>query len=305
LILCLFFSISAINAEEINNTDNQVLASASSEMYTISAGIPAEENNNTDMGVNDESLLSAGNDNFGTNNDLLKSDLDIGSYSDLAELIKLSKGNLTLLTDYKYNPDTDSQYINGITINKEITIDGNTHTINTISSNNLFIINSDNVKIKNIKILNTTTSNLITWYGSNGIMNNIIFDNTNRTLWLGDKGEIANSIFKNSEEVVLDIESNRFTLFKTNFSDISLRRLSSYSLTERYVTVQTCLANDTRFIGCEFIRCTGRPSTGYTHGTLGFYGSWSVEDCRFIDCGDGCSKIIWSFSKWCNRSLLL
>lgn len=73
------------------------------------------------------------------------------SYSDLAKLIRLSSGTLTLYQDYKYNSGSDSAYKNGITISKTMTIDGNGHTIDGSSTATIFNVAADNVIIKNFK----------------------------------------------------------------------------------------------------------------------------------------------------------
>ena len=148
LILCLIFSITSVSASDVNTTDNQVL-SATPSVDTLSTSVNTEQNNNT-QSVSENNLLSAGNDDSGSN-ELLGADEETGSFTDLNKLISLSSNIVVLNNDYAYDSSQDTAYINGLNITKSITIEGNGHRIDCMNASNAFNnIVSNNVTIKNI-----------------------------------------------------------------------------------------------------------------------------------------------------------
>ncbi|MEE1151490.1 MAG: right-handed parallel beta-helix repeat-containing protein, partial [Methanobrevibacter sp.] len=78
------------------------------------------------------------------------------SFSELNRTINNNTDSLIVLDDdYSYNGDTDSAFLMGITINREVTIDGNGHTIDGCSNSAKgFSTNSIAVLFKNIKFVN-------------------------------------------------------------------------------------------------------------------------------------------------------
>lgn len=56
--------------------------------------------------------------------------------------------------DYAYNPDTDSDLINGIVINKPISINGNNHYVDGKNVSSSFYITNYNVNLWNVNLLN-------------------------------------------------------------------------------------------------------------------------------------------------------
>ena len=79
------------------------------------------------------------------------------SFSTLGFLIDSisSGGILTLSTDYIFNPDEDEAYIDGININKDITINGNGHKIDGNHLAKLFTILGTNVTFYNVTFVNS------------------------------------------------------------------------------------------------------------------------------------------------------
>ena len=61
---------------------------------------------------------------------------------------------VTLNKSYKFNPDFDSNFKNGCYIGREVTIDGNNHTIDADGKARMFRIDSYDVKFKNINFIN-------------------------------------------------------------------------------------------------------------------------------------------------------
>lgn len=110
-----------------------------------------------------------------------------GSYGDfdlLQTLIVLTEENdvLTLSRNYTYDLDWD-RITNGIVINKPITIDGNGYTIDAQHKSRIFEILGDNVKIKDLNFVNSTSN-----YGYGGVI-----------YCEGDNAEISLCTFKNCD----------------------------------------------------------------------------------------------------------
>ena len=104
-----------------------------------------------------------------------------GTFTELNETINSfgDNQNITLDSDYTYNNDTDYAFINGITINQNnFTIDGNGFTINGNNLARLFIINGNNVTLKNFNFINgnaTDNGGAILWNGNNATIENATF----------------------------------------------------------------------------------------------------------------------------------
>ena len=76
-----------------------------------------------------------------------------GSFTDLQNEINNATDEITLNRNYTYNQDTDSDYADGVTINKTLTINGNAYTLN--GNNQARILKtSGNIVLNNIKFIN-------------------------------------------------------------------------------------------------------------------------------------------------------
>ena len=110
---------------------------------------------------------------------------------------------LNLNQDYK---STNSS--NQIIISKSITIDGNNHTIEAPDVKRVFLVNADNVCIKNLNFINSKATGLaggvISWWGNNGTLSNCNFENNSASsaagavLWKGNDGLIESCNFINN-----------------------------------------------------------------------------------------------------------
>ena len=169
--------------------------------------------------VDDTSNLTVDNDD----DVILKSDdadLDIlsdptGSFNDLNTTINdASEGSeITLRGDYEFNPETDYNYIDGIVINKTLTINGNGYTIDAGGSARIFNIAADGVVLKNIKFVNGNSTNSIStrggaiyWSGDSGQIDKCTFINNTGNVagaiwWEGCNAILNDSIFMNNSAV--------------------------------------------------------------------------------------------------------
>lgn len=153
-IFLILFCIAAVNAESID--DNIDIESMNT--VNIESG--------TDLAVIDEETTVAST---------------AGNFSDLNNTInKETKNNITLDKDYIYNSSTDSEFKNGIVINRTITIDGAGHIIDGNYSVRIFNVTNGTLTLKNIKLINGNAT-----YGgaiyNNGTLNviNVTFTNNN------------------------------------------------------------------------------------------------------------------------------
>ena len=112
-------------------------------LINISTVVANDIENETQISVQqNESILST-NDNNGTFSELQK------------KINEISDDTITLDKDYTYN---DNFITTGIFINKDITINGNGHTLNGQSKSRIFLINFLNqVTLTNIKFINGNT----------------------------------------------------------------------------------------------------------------------------------------------------
>jgi predicted outer membrane repeat protein len=110
--------------------------------------------------------------------------------------------------DYKYDPSVDADMVNGIIVNKTITIDGKGATIDLDHKTRGFYVNAPNVIIKNIKIINGNLGNggmggAIFFNSKNGDIINATFEGNTAdyggAVAVTEKGvTVTNSTFKNN-----------------------------------------------------------------------------------------------------------
>jgi predicted outer membrane repeat protein len=102
---------------------------------------------------------------------------DFSSLSD--DINNCSETKLFKLTrNYTYDSQNDAEYVNGINITiDDLTIDGQGHTLNAKKEAKIFNIQSKNVVLRNIIIINAfanSNGGAIYWEGSNGTLSNSI-----------------------------------------------------------------------------------------------------------------------------------
>ena len=104
-----------------------------------------------------------------------------GNFSALSHEINASIETkaLKLTKDYLFNPQNDENFSDGITIAIDnLVIDGQGHTIDANKKARIFNIQSNNVILKNIKIVNGNAAShggAICWKGFNGTLSSCIF----------------------------------------------------------------------------------------------------------------------------------
>lgn len=211
LTLAILFVI-LLAASTVSATDNVT------DDINNNAVASANENITNDIGVDDGSSLTTNNqceesistanqvDEVGTTNEDELSITTYSSYTNLYKKISNSGDELTLDKDYYFiYYDTDSNYQNGVSINKKITINGNGATISGSNKARGFEITADDVVLKNIKFVDCFSSKsggAIHWSGANGVLENCTFFNFHNNggggaiFWTGTNGVLKNCSFE-------------------------------------------------------------------------------------------------------------
>ena len=134
-----------------------------------------------------------------TGNDELISEGNSGTFAELQGNITAAKpgSTFTLTENYEWESGFD---IEGIYIDKSITIDGNGFKINAKEKSRIFKITADNVILKNISFTNgkTTGNGGAVFFEKSGIVTNCNFSNNfndGGTVFFVGKGEVTNCNF--------------------------------------------------------------------------------------------------------------
>ena len=128
-MIILLFAIPSVLAGDV---DDMVIANDNSDVLEIT-------NQDIDEIQNDELLTEGEAKTFSDLNTTINGNLDSEIYLD---------------SDYNYSSGSDSGFKSGITINRNMTVNGNGHTIDAKKSARIFQVNSSNVTFINITFLN-------------------------------------------------------------------------------------------------------------------------------------------------------
>ena len=144
LITCILFSVSAVSASDFNNTS----VSADADNLAVGSDI-----DNVKVNSEDANLPLSDVNESNTNE-------DDGTFTALQlKIITASDGSeINLTKDYKYNDDF--KLTSGVFINKDITINGNGHTIDGMGKSRIFNINYGSlIKQHQVTLNNITFKN--------------------------------------------------------------------------------------------------------------------------------------------------
>ena len=197
IALVFLLCVSATSATE-NNTDNIVSIRETTD--TVINSNVEETDEILSIEYNNQTIDSTDSqdDNLNDNSD--------GTFTDLANIISNSNGELKLTKNYVYDSSKDSKYKNGIKINKQITIDGKGFIINGKNNAHVFNVTASNVILRNIEFTNCYSSILggaIYWNGINGNLFDCSFIDCNSSssggaiYWNGAKGNLFDCSFTN------------------------------------------------------------------------------------------------------------
>ena len=208
-----------------------------------------------------------------TENDELISEGNSGTFAELQGNITAAKpgSTLTLTENYEWESGFD---IEGIHIDKSITIDGNGFKINAKEKSRIFKITADNVILKNISFTNgkTTGNGGAVFFEKSGIVTNCNFSNNfndGGTVFFVGKGEVTNCNFFDNYAAYGGAVyfSDLGSLANCNFTD------STASNTGGAVYFQ----NNGDVRNCNFITSTSKNNGG----AVFFEKSGTVTNCNF------------------------
>ncbi|WP_342764122.1 right-handed parallel beta-helix repeat-containing protein, partial [uncultured Methanobrevibacter sp.] len=131
-----------------------------------------------------------------TDSNHILSDENSGTFTDLQNNVSSASNTLNLNRNYTYNSTVDGSIdVDGIKINKSLTIDGNGYTIDANNFGRIFNINASDVILKNIIFINSHYAGkggaIFVCQGNTGI----IFDNCS---FIDNYAEEGSGIYSNS-----------------------------------------------------------------------------------------------------------
>jgi predicted outer membrane repeat protein len=136
ILICIFFSISCVAAGDVNDTD-----------------VAAYEN---------QAIADADDDAIASTQDDVVSSSKKGTFTELQGLIDNASAGSTITLEKDYSYDSAFNSTKGIRIGKDLTINGNGHTLNGLSKSRIFFVvyglnDNYNVVLKNINFKNGFT----------------------------------------------------------------------------------------------------------------------------------------------------
>jgi len=150
------------------------------------------ESNDTDtISSTDSGVLQ-----LNANDDVLES--GEGTFTQLAGNISAQSSSYTLTKDYAYNSTVDGDYVNGIVINKDFTIDGDGHSISGSGAARIFNVSGGTVTLKNINICDGKSYNAgAILFGENtvGTLDNCTFTNNGGAVVFNGDATVTNCNF--------------------------------------------------------------------------------------------------------------
>ena len=196
IMICIFFSISGAVASDVNDTDiatyeNQEIGDVNDEVVAYSQ----------------EDLISDSDDDLiGNSQEDLISKSKTGTFTELQILILNASNGDTIILDKDYSYDVEYKSAEGVLISKNITIDGNGHTLNGLSKSRILMLlpgmtNNNKVTLKNIVFKNGFTK----LYGgaifnfADLTVNNCVFKNNYANTTAGAIASVGSLNCKNSK----------------------------------------------------------------------------------------------------------
>ena len=133
-------------------------------IFCISLGV-VSAGDNVDISVDDISddcvrnNVNIQTDNVKVNEDINNLSEEYRTFKELNETISNCTTNeITLEYDYKYDSNNDEDFVSGINIDKNISINGNGHIIDGFNIARAFNVNANQVSIKNLKFTNCNST---------------------------------------------------------------------------------------------------------------------------------------------------
>ena len=295
-LLLLIISVGAVNAEYINETNDNL-------GITDSNGASSDN----DLEITDSNRASSDNDLEITDSDVVSGE-EPKSFSDLDnDIYESPDEGIDITSDYKFNNSTDENLVNGISLNINpegtYTINGNNHVIDANNQAGVFKFNYGTVIINNLKICNSNISSIIL-YDCELHTNNVTFENnydcasggaiyaeqsnyySNQDKFLNNYADAGASIY--SLRSIIDINNSTFTGNRIHWSLIygynsvmTVNNTVFENMTSKYATAIYSEENQLTVLNSKFINL-------FANATAGAIGSKrtsliSIKDCEFVN----------------------
>ena len=129
-------------------------------------------------------------------NDEVISEENVGTFSDLGQMIRGAGDDATITLDRDYEAD-DSGYI--YFSNSRLVIDGKGHKLDAKNKTGIFIVQGSDVAIKNMTFANSN-GGAVYWYGVNGVVSDCKFINgtDSAIFWNAGGGNVSGCSFINN-----------------------------------------------------------------------------------------------------------
>ena len=151
IILAFSLSLGAISAQAIDDDSTGMMIDVDEETEDIGNIDSLSSNDNSLDDVDGPDIISAANDEISISDDGEDNTSDIGTFNELSSSIWDSESNFTLEKDYNFTSSSTS----GITINKDFTINGNGHYIDSQGLSRIFNINGTTLILNNIVFISS------------------------------------------------------------------------------------------------------------------------------------------------------
>ncbi len=151
IILAFSLNLGAISAQAIDDDSTGMMIDVDEETEDIGNIDSLSSNDNSLDDVEGPDIISAANDEISISDDGEDNTSDIGTFYELRTSIRNSESNLTLEKDYNFTSSSTS----GITIDKDFTINGNGHYIDSQGLSRIFNIYGTTLILNNIVFISS------------------------------------------------------------------------------------------------------------------------------------------------------
>jgi len=162
-------------------------------------------------GVYQISASYVGLDNVTVNNGTIEVPAPEHTFSFLNYIIN-GNGNsmIELSNDFYFDPDYDAAFVDGIVINRQVTINGNGHTIDAKGQARIFYVQSENTVIENLTLQNAKRKDAggAIYFGGYGTVTNCNFTNNSAiqggVVYFCNQGTVSNCKFSDNKAIGYD-----------------------------------------------------------------------------------------------------
>ena len=224
-----------------------------------------------------------------------------GEFDLLNDLISAADDNSIIVLDRDYTFTEGIDSVGRIAImGTNITIDGNGHTINALGKSLIFLVTGDKITLKNLIVVNGSNEDLsgnngpVIWSGSDGVIDNCIFENNTGfqdggITWTGQNGLIKDSLFKGNEARyggALFLQGKNMTVRNTTFTNNTATDGGAIYVHANDATVENCTF--------KYNKASGDGGAVYWNKKNG-----KISDCEFTNNTGGSEggAIYWNDEK--------